>query len=191
MFFNRSTQKDKVILEKIKKYFCVGRIYKHGENMFIYKVRYVKDLLVIINHFNKYSLITQKRADFELFSQAVELIQAKEHLTEQGFYKILVIKASINRGFSDNLKATFPQVIPVEKPNVLNPNIKDPNWLAGFTSGEGCIYVKVREPTSYLTGFRVELIFQLTQHSRDLLLLRELVKFLRCGRIDNDTNAAV
>ena len=112
-------------------------------------------------------------------------------MTEQGLYKILVIKASINRGFSDNLKATFPQIIPVEKPNVLNPNIKDPNWLAGFTSGEGCFYLKVREPTSYRTGFRVELIFQLTQHSRDLLLLRELVKYLGCGRIYNDTNAAV
>ena len=70
-------KKHKVILEKFKKYFCVGRIYKHGENMRIYKVVSVKYLLVIINHFNKYSLITQKRADFELFSQAVELIQAK------------------------------------------------------------------------------------------------------------------
>jgi hypothetical protein len=95
--------------------------------MFIYQVRSVKDLAAIINHFDKYPLITQKRGDFELFKQAVELIQVKEHLTEQGLHKILTIKSSINRGLSDKLKAAFPEIISVERPSVLNLEIKDPN----------------------------------------------------------------
>lgn len=44
----------------------------------------IKDLLVVIEHFNKYPLITKKRVDFELFKLAVLLIKNKEHLTKEG-----------------------------------------------------------------------------------------------------------
>jgi len=87
-------KKDKALLEKcIKNYFGVGSIYEHSKDMFIYQVQSIKDLPAIINHFDKYPLITQKRGDFELFKQAVKLIQVKEHLTEQGLHKILAIKS--------------------------------------------------------------------------------------------------
>lgn len=80
------------------------------------------------------------------------MIQLKEHLTMDGLEKIVAIKASINRGLSDELKAAFPgppqnflgYVIPVKRPIVTLPvgcevkKIFDPNWLAGFTSAEGC-----------------------------------------------------
>ena len=47
-----------------------------------YLVQDVKSLTnVIIPHFVKYPLITQKRADFELFKLIVELMSHKAHLT--------------------------------------------------------------------------------------------------------------
>lgn len=55
---------------------------------------------MIIPHFNNYTLLTQKRADFELFKLVIELINRKEHLTSEGIEKIISIKASINRGLS-------------------------------------------------------------------------------------------
>lgn len=51
----------------------------------IYAVKSLKDLHnVIIPHFTKYPLLTQKRADFELFKLVVELMMNKEHLTQKG-----------------------------------------------------------------------------------------------------------
>jgi hypothetical protein len=42
----------------------------------------VEEVKIIVNHFNKYPLVTQKQADFELFKKAFKLIKNKEHLTQ-------------------------------------------------------------------------------------------------------------
>jgi hypothetical protein len=90
------------------------------------QVRSVKDLSAVINHFYKYPLITQKLADYELFKQAIQLIQQKEHLTIEGIHKLIAIKASMNLGLSKELKAAFPDTIPVLRPLVENQSILDP-----------------------------------------------------------------
>ncbi len=41
----------------------------------------------------------------------------------------------MNKGLSKELKAAFPDIVPVNRPSVKNQKITDPNWLAGFTSG--------------------------------------------------------
>jgi hypothetical protein len=140
-------------------------------------------LAKVLDHFDKYPLITQKRADYELFVQAFNLIQNKEHLTEEGLRKIVAIKASLNLGLSEELKAAFPKILPVTRPSVLDYNIQDPNWFAGFTSGEGCFSVNICQSSSYLSGFQIQLFFTISQHSRDLALMESLVSYLRCGRI--------
>ena len=81
------------------------------------------------------------------------------------------IKASINRGLSKELKAAFPDVIPAERPLVLDPKITNPHWLAGFTSAEGCFMVKIKASKT-ITGYVVHLGFQLTQHKRDEVLMK-------------------
>jgi hypothetical protein len=58
-------KKDKVLLQMIQASFKgVGKIYIHGSSVY-YQVISFKDFLVIINHFDKYPLLTQKRADGE------------------------------------------------------------------------------------------------------------------------------
>ena len=94
--------------------------------MLHYRIQSIKELQVIIDHFDKYPLITQKLSDYILFKQAVELIKNKEHLTEEGLHKIVAIKASMNLGLSESLKADFPDVKPVPRPVVLNQKIKNP-----------------------------------------------------------------
>jgi sulfite reductase beta subunit-like hemoprotein len=60
-------QKDKALLEQIQSYFGAGNIHKEGSRQSLqFRVCSIKDLAKIIDHFNKYPLITQKRADFEL-----------------------------------------------------------------------------------------------------------------------------
>ena len=57
-------KKDLALLELIQKFFGVGNIYIKNDNSITYLVTSVKDLQVILEHFNKYPLITKKRADF-------------------------------------------------------------------------------------------------------------------------------
>jgi hypothetical protein len=175
-------EKDLALLKKIKKFFGVGEIYTLKKGTIQYQVASVKELKVIINHFNKYPLITSKRSDFILFKQGVELILKKEHLTEEGLRKFLVIKASINKGLSSNLKTAFPGILPAKRPLIENLKIPNQYWLTGLIEGEGCFMIKKLNSLS-ITGSGVHLCFQVTQHIRDTYLMESLIKFLDCGNI--------
>jgi hypothetical protein len=62
-----------------------------------YSVKSIKDITtIIIPHFCKYKLLTQKAADFILFKKVVKLINTKAHLTNEGLHQIINIKASLN-----------------------------------------------------------------------------------------------
>lgn len=68
------------------------------------------------------------------------------------------------------------------RPKLKNQNIPDPNWIAGFVSGEGCLMVRVRNSSTSSTGYKVELIFQITQHTRDDMLIKSLIDYFGCGK---------
>ena len=173
--------KDKALLEMLKASLGgVGSITIR-DNQVSFKV-YYKDLAVLVDHLDKYPLITKKRADFELFKRILELMNRKEHLTPEGLIKIVSIKASLNKGLNEDLQTAFPNITPVSRPIVDVPTIPDPNWLAGFVSGEGCFSIHVAKSTSGKTGSRVWSRFQITQHSRDEVLMKTLEEYLGCGR---------
>jgi hypothetical protein len=114
---------------------------------------------------------------------AVNLILNKEHLTIEGLRKIVAIRASMNWGLSSILKETYPNIVPVNREDVVNKEIPEPNWLAGFTSAEGCFMITVINSSSNRLGSQVLLTFQLTQHSRDRALMENMVEYLDCGKI--------
>lgn len=102
-------EKDIDLLESIRSFFNgAGSIHKQSNNIIQYRVTSIKDLTqLIIPHFDKYSLLTQKKSDFILFKQVVDLMNLKEHLTQKGLYQIVAIKASMNSGLSEELKGAF------------------------------------------------------------------------------------
>lgn len=57
---------------------------------------------------------------------AVEIVKNKEHLTLEGLQKIVAIRATLNRGLSDILKAAFPEVVPLNRPTISGQKISDP-----------------------------------------------------------------
>jgi len=64
--------KDRVLLELIQSFFGgVGNINQEHKDSIQYRISSVKDLAVVIDHFDKYPLITQKRADFSLVNTVV------------------------------------------------------------------------------------------------------------------------
>nr|YP_009722340.1 hypothetical protein [Morchella importuna]QGN66742.1 hypothetical protein [Morchella importuna] len=139
----------------------------------------------IIPHFDKYPLLTKKRADYELFKQVVQMMNNKEHLTEEGFKRVLSIKASMRNGLTDALAETFPNIIPVANPVVETPSPQsiDPNWIVGFTEGEGCFMIHVQKHSTSKLGKAVKLNFQITQHEKDKELLNIIILYLNCGTL--------
>jgi hypothetical protein len=60
------------LLERIAAHFGVGSISIGSKNLIRFQVSSISDLVnVIIPFFDKYPLISQKRADFEIFKQIV------------------------------------------------------------------------------------------------------------------------
>ena len=126
--------KDAELLERIQTYFGVGKIHKHGPQSIIFRISSIKDLQVLFNHFDKYPLVTQKLADYNLFKLAYNAMINKEHLTQEGLLKLVAIKGSLNLGLSPELQSAFPRVINADKPLVEGSaqKLPNPNWLAGF-----------------------------------------------------------
>lgn len=149
-------------------------------NSIQYVVSSVKELQVIKKHFENFPLHTQKRADFELWKQALDIVQNKEHLTVQGLEKIFAIKSSLNKGMTDVLNAAFPKIVPIKKSLVENEKIFDPSWMAGFFSAEGCFLI-LKHKSSTKLGVSFKLVFQITQHKRDETLIKSFIKYFGCG----------
>ena len=181
--------KDKAILQEILSYLVVGKISKQGTKSVQLVVISSKELEAVIKHFNNYPLLTTKWADFKLFLRIYEMKIRKEHLTLEGLRQIIEIKAAMNLGLSEKLQLAFPDVVAVERPLVIDKKISDPNWLAGFTSAEGCYYINIFKSNSSKIGEAVKLKFQITQHVRNELLIKSFMKYFKCGNIYIKGNA--
>jgi hypothetical protein len=154
-----------------------------GENAVQYRVESLKDLAIIINHFDKYPLITKKQADYILFKSAYYLIKNKSHLTNKGILELVALKAVLNRGLSKDLCETFPDIVPALRPEVLLSKVVNPFWLVGFTDAEGCFSVIIFKSLTSKLGEAIKLSFILTQSNRDKDLMNSLIEYLGCGNI--------
>ena len=180
-------KKDLELLNLLQSYFGgIGKIVKHGKDSYSYRVRSLEENLdKILPHFDQYSLKTQKFSDYLLWREVVLMMQRKEHLTDKGVQTIVNIRASLNLGLSDDLKVAFPKTIPVKKAGIVDQKIPHPEWLAGFTSGEGNF--AIRTPKSQTeVGFKAEVWFRISQHSRDEELMRSIISYLECGYLVKD-----
>ncbi|EUC26790.1 hypothetical protein COCCADRAFT_113371, partial [Bipolaris zeicola 26-R-13] len=111
-------KKDVKILKQIKEFFGgVGRVSKERNGCCDYTVSSLDQIAsVILPHFDKYPLITQKLADYILFKEVVLMMKRGEHFTVSGLEAIMNRRASMNRGLTPALKEAFPEHVPVERP---------------------------------------------------------------------------
>ena len=92
-------ERDVQVLHALKKHFGCGVVRKnHGDRM-CYRVRDRSHLMErIIPFFLKHQLKSKKRVDFLKFRRVVRMMEAGEHLTEEGLEAIRAIAGQMNRG---------------------------------------------------------------------------------------------
>jgi hypothetical protein len=178
-------KKDLNILKGLQAYFGVGGIYKHSGDMMRYKVSSIRDIAkVIIPHFDKYPLVTQKRVDFDIFKSIIHIVN-KGPVSREDLQEIVKLKAFLNLGLSDSLKESFPDIAAskgLARPTVKFTGIPDPNWLSGFSEAEACFYISIYDSPKSKLGKGIQLVYVLTQHIRDEELLKGLIQYLGCGK---------
>ena len=119
---------------------------------------------------------------------------------KEGLQSIVSIRATLNIGLSEVLKAAFPDTIPVVRFLISKQEIPHPEWMAGFVTGEGTFLaspprftpwalkgvsearvVKINKSRNK-AGVGVQLVFQVAQHVRDTELLKSFVSYFKCGQ---------
>lgn len=92
----------KDVLEAIRERLGCGYIKSNHaksarDKTFVYVVRNRQDLLEkVIPFFETHRLHTEKRKDFEKFCSVVQMMERNEHLSKEGFSKIVQIAYSMN-----------------------------------------------------------------------------------------------
>ncbi len=96
--------KSKFALEEIKNFFQCGKIYinrrkdNHKEDLYRFCIRSIKDLREkIVPFFQKHSLRTAKKEDFQKFVSILSLMDKKIHLSKSGANKIAKIVETMNQ----------------------------------------------------------------------------------------------
>jgi len=140
-----------------------------------FRVRKFQEVVELVKFLDKYPLISRKRGDYLLFKQIVSIMELKEHLTLEGLQKIINIKATLNFGLSKELQLMFPETIPVPRLLIETSKIPHSQWIAGFTSAEGNFSVSLDK------GVFKSLLFKITQHKIDEVLLTAIKEYFNCG----------
>jgi hypothetical protein len=187
-------QRDSSLIYQLKDFFeGIGTIRLDKKaNVLKYSTASLKDLSsIVIPHFKKYPLLTQKGADFLFFEQIVELMNKGAHLTINGLQQIINIRASMNTGLSEIIKSEFSNKINPVKRGIIQSNIiPDPHWITGFVSGEGNLDVGIKKSKNII-GYQAYLRFRISQHARDAELMRLIMIYLNAGRLEIDSRKPV
>ena len=114
--FNIS-QKDRVILTRIKDVLGCGTLRERKDGVTYYEVTDIKSLTEkIIPFFRKFTILSEKKSkNFSIFAQIVMLMKQKTHLTEYGMRKILELRETLNEGRGRKRKYNLLDCMPVEE----------------------------------------------------------------------------
>ena len=110
--FNIS-QKDRVILSWIKKILGCGTLRERQDGVVYFEVTNITSLKEkIIPFFIKFNFISsRKKTNFSIFKKIIEIMFKREHLTKEGFEKVLQLREVLNEGKGRKRKYDLSDVI--------------------------------------------------------------------------------
>ena len=92
----------------------------------------------------------------------------------------------MNKGLSEKLIKVYPGLIPKEISTLETINIKNDNFLSGFSDAEGCFECVIRKHPTVKIGYQVAVRFTLAQHLRDFMLIQVIKDHFKCGMVRKD-----
>ena len=90
-------QKSDLLLNRIKEYLGGNIGYRKSQDTYYYGSTNFGSAKRVIEYFDQYHLQSRKHISYLRWRKVYRLIQDKEHLTDKGLSKILIIKSLINR----------------------------------------------------------------------------------------------
>lgn len=159
--------------------------YKKAGNCYILKYSNLKDCLMVRDHFLKYPLMSAKVCYFKLWSQILDIIQSRNHLTLSGLLEIVALKAQFNDGLSPKLIENFPSIARGQTKLEYKPNLisLDLDWVAGFINADGSFSLGTQKSKEHSLGMRVSPKITITQNNTSLSLLYFIVSSLGIGSV--------
>lgn len=114
----------------------------------------------------------------------------KEHLTLDGFKKVLRLKAALPKGLDAAVfkDSRFSDIAPLDTSNIFVKNTSklSPYYVAGFVAADGSFYIS--RPNLNTKWPNYDAGFSIAQNKRDELLLLRMIETLTCGAIKKDSN---
>ena len=99
-------QRDEKVLQKLKSFFDFGQVTVNHDDRKEFRVRGLENLNKLIKFFEKNPLQTSKQKNFEIFSEIIQLMNNKEHLTRKGLKKIANLASNMNQKIKRHLESS-------------------------------------------------------------------------------------
>ena len=160
------------LLKEVESFFRCGYLYEHKDGTIDFVIRdYFSIKYILLPHFLKYPLRGTKYLDFLSFSEAINIIDNKEHLTEEGLLKLYKISKTMNsyREFSSSTDYC-PK-------HTLEENIDfipiNGHYINGFIAGDGCLALNLSDKNF------CRMSLQISQHINNKLLLTNIANYFK------------
>jgi hypothetical protein len=174
------------LLELVQSFFGGMGIISKDKNTYHYVIRNRNHLCKVREHFDNYPLQTTKHLYFKLWSKVLDLIERKDHLTVTGFMEVLAIKSVFPNALNDSIKGAFPDITSIIKPEFISNTYKlNGHWIAGFTQADGSFGLNYSKATKMRLGYTCQPQFRVTQHERDVIVLKRIIEYLGCSVLRN------
>ena len=112
----------------------------------------------------------------------MDMIENKIHLTRKGFLKILSIKNVFPKGLSNKILELYPKIDFYDKPLFkFSTKRLNPHWIAGFVQADGTFGLNYTKQKRMTLGYTCQPQFRITQHERDIIVLKRIIEKLKCG----------
>lgn len=180
--------RETALLIKVQSFFNGAGTIKFSRGFVYYDVRSIKDLLVIIQHFTLFPLVTHKRHMFSIFVMVFNIYIKKGHLTVVGFMQCVRYINVLNKAIKPETLTDIIKQYGNLPLLVLPPVCVDilytlnPYWIVGFVSGEGCFTYGAQESRRRAYNNYV-LCFEVSQSPIDNRVLLRIARYIGTGRL--------
>jgi len=138
------------MLEQFNSFFDnIGKINKTN-NTYKLVIKGYQNCSKVRDHLESYPLFTYKLVHFLTWCKILDLIKNKAHLTQEGLFEIVQLKAIFPKSLNPLLVKSFPKIdqnnlnfkLPEYEPNL---SLMDLHWLTGFINGDGSFAPGLKE----------------------------------------------